>query len=183
MRTPIVAFIFLLLALSTPALAADDKKADAPPPPPPESKKTVDAFLGKWALDGSLTPNGAKEPFKLKGTMECKKAAGGLAVNCTMTAKAPAPIGTMELAALFGYDASRKEVHMFSMTSAGEVHDHKGTWKDDKTLDLGTLNYTEGGKPATETLVFTWADPKTLTFKSVTTGEQASTFDGAAKRK
>jgi hypothetical protein len=35
-----------------------------------------------------------------------------------------------------GAMTQQREVHLFSMTSEGEIHDHVGTWLDDSTLEL-----------------------------------------------
>ena len=37
---------------------------------------------------------------------------------------------------LWSFDRASGKVHLFSVTSEGESHDHMGTWKDDKTLEL-----------------------------------------------
>ena len=36
----------------------------------------------------------------------------------------------------WSFDRSTGKVHLFSVTSEGESHDHVGTWTDDKTLQL-----------------------------------------------
>lgn len=37
---------------------------------------------------------------------------------------------------LWSFDPAKGEVHLFSMTSEGEIHDHVGKWVDDSTLEL-----------------------------------------------
>jgi len=37
---------------------------------------------------------------------------------------------------LWSFDRASGKVHLFSVTSEGESHDHMGTWTDDKTLEL-----------------------------------------------
>jgi len=37
---------------------------------------------------------------------------------------------------LWSFDQATGKVHLFGITSEGEAHDHAGTWKDDKTLEL-----------------------------------------------
>lgn len=37
---------------------------------------------------------------------------------------------------LWSFDRASGKVHLFGMTSEGEAHDHVGTWKDERTLEL-----------------------------------------------
>jgi hypothetical protein len=37
---------------------------------------------------------------------------------------------------LWSFDPATGQVHLFSVTSDGEFHDHVGKWKDDSTLEL-----------------------------------------------
>ena len=37
---------------------------------------------------------------------------------------------------LWTFDQATGKVHLFSITSEGDAHDHVGDWKDDKTLEL-----------------------------------------------
>jgi hypothetical protein len=37
---------------------------------------------------------------------------------------------------LWSFDRASGKVHLFGMTSEGEAHDHLGTWKDERTLEL-----------------------------------------------
>ncbi len=37
---------------------------------------------------------------------------------------------------LWSFDPATGQVHLYSVTSEGEAHDHVGKWKDDKTLEL-----------------------------------------------
>jgi len=37
---------------------------------------------------------------------------------------------------MWSFDRSRGKVHLFGITSEGDAHDHVGTWKDERTLEL-----------------------------------------------
>jgi len=37
---------------------------------------------------------------------------------------------------IWSFDETKGQVHLFSVTSEGEFHDHVGNWKDDTTLEL-----------------------------------------------
>jgi hypothetical protein len=157
----------------------------APPAPPPELKKTVDAFTGTWTFDGTLTGiPGTKGPVKVKETFLCKKAGGGRVVTCTGAAEAPG-LGKVQDEALITYDVEAKVVRFVGMSSLGEVHDHRCTWKDDKTLACEPLALTVDGKPATVDFTVTFTDAKNVTMNETTTLKDGSkfAFDGKGKRK
>lgn len=37
---------------------------------------------------------------------------------------------------MWSFDRTSGKVHLFGMTSEGDAHDHIGTWKDERTLEL-----------------------------------------------
>jgi hypothetical protein len=93
-------------------------------------------------------------------------------------------LGPMEFGILVGFDAEEKLVHLMAMTSNGEIHDHKGAWKDDKTLAFEPLKYKTQGQDATEDLSFTFGSAKEMSFQSVITKADGSkeTFEGKSTR-
>jgi hypothetical protein len=147
----------------------------------PEVKKIVDALSGKWATDAEMTMPGAK-PEKAKLSMECKKIALGAGVSCSMEGKTS--MGPMAETCMIAHDPEGSGVHMMCVTSMGEVHDHKGKWKDDKTLEFEPLKATMEGKPITETVVMTMADAKTVSMTSTTTTANGDmVFSSTSKKK
>ncbi len=172
-------------AKDKPAAPKADKGAamPAPPPPSPEVKQTVDAFVGTWTFEGTVTGMGPA-PIKVKETVVCKKAAGGRVAACS--GKGPLPGGgTYEDSALVTWSDGDKAVRFVGMSSMGEVHDHKCTWKDDKNLTCDPLSTTEMGNPVTVDLHMTWNDPKTISMSEMATAKDGSKsgFEGTGKRK
>jgi hypothetical protein len=152
----------------------------ATPPAAPEIKKTVDAFLGRWTLQSSMTPPGA-QPIKFVETIDCKKAALGRGVYCRDTYKVPG-MGAMEYNYLIAYDTDSKLVHMLALGSSGEVHDHKCSWKSETEISCQPLKGMIDGKPMTEDVAFT-VEGKTLKVAGgVTTAEGNIKFEGTGKR-
>jgi hypothetical protein len=157
----------------------------APPPtppstPPPEVAKTVDAFNGKWTLETTMTAPGGK-PVKFAETVDCHKGAHGRAVICVDRSTVPGEPPT-EYDYLVGYDADTKMVHLFTVGSPGEVHDHRCKWNDDKVLECEPLKATLGGQPITETFAFTFEGNK-LTLKGMTvTADGPIAFEASGKR-
>ena len=155
----------------------------APPAPPPELKKTVDAFVGTWTIDGTATmPGGA--PTKVKETIVCTKAVAGRVASCTGHANVPG-MGKMEDLMIVTYDVEAKKVRVMGMSSLGEVHDHVCTWKDDKTLACDPLQIVAMGNPATVTLEMSWSDAKTVTMNETVTMKDGSkmSMEGVGKKR
>ncbi len=174
-------FVWIVFASSMVSSVAFAEEPKAPPPSP-EVKRTVDAFTGKWAYDVNVTMPG-KPVVKGKLQFDCKKTALGKGVACSAGGSVPG-LGKMEASFMMAYDAWSKAVHVMSVTSDDEVHDHKCTWKDDKKLDCEPLKAGMGGQEITEDLSFT-IEGKTLVLKSVTTMKDGSkmVFEGIGKKK
>jgi hypothetical protein len=189
--------IALLVTILVP-LAAGTAWAKGPPPKataakapvmalakavPDEVKKTVDAFVGRWRFEGALTQAGTTEPLRAKFVFTCRRVAGGRAAACEF--KAPFPGSPpMEEAQLWAFNPEDRKVHLFAVNTAGEVHDHAGTWKDDQTLEFDPLKTTDDGKPIEDSLVVTWEGPKMVRFDAVTSYPNGSivVFRGSGKR-
>jgi hypothetical protein len=69
---------------------------------------------------------------------------------------------------VMGYDAGGKKVHIFSVTNMGETHDHKGDWKDAKTLVV-QYDGTREGKPFVEKISLTFHNPDSYSVSWVAT--------------
>ena len=121
-------------------------------------------------------------PVKFQGTWDCKRIAAGAAAECSMSAEVPG-FGRMEETDLWGYDPETKSVHIMTWNNMGEVHDHHGSWTDDKTIAL-THSATAGGKPVEETFRFEFTGPNEMRFKFTSkTDEGITTFEGHGTRK
>jgi hypothetical protein len=151
------------------------------PVSPPEVKRTVDAMAGTWT--GQMTariPGIPAETFNW--TMDCKPVALGAGVSCTNAGKAS--IGLMSESCLLAWDPEGKAVHYMCVTSMGEVHDHKGHWKDQKTIEFEPLRAGMMGKSMTETLTWHFPEQNTIDKFSVVTMPDGSSmiFEFKAKR-
>ncbi len=128
-------------------------KTAAAPALPPELTKTINAFIGKWTLETTMTPPGGK-PVKFPEAVECHKGSHGRAAICVDRFTAPGE-GPTEYNYLVGYDPDAKVAHLYAVGSPGEVHDHRCVWSGDKVLQCGPLEATLGGQPIKETFSFT----------------------------
>jgi|SRR5215813_6565781 len=150
-------------------------------PAPPEVKKTTESIVGKWS--GQMTAKvGGAPPESFNWTMDCKAVAFGAGASCNNEGKAS--IGPMSESCLFAYDPEGKAVHYMCVTSMGEVHDHKGQWKNDKTIEFEPLRAGMMGKLVTETNRWFFPEPGAISKTSIVTMPDGAsmTFEFNGKR-
>ncbi|MEK6334591.1 MAG: hypothetical protein AABM67_06550 [Acidobacteriota bacterium] len=149
--------LILFLLFAFPARAQKD--TGSRPPVAPEVNHTVDSINGTWL--GKMTANvPGFPPETFDWTMNCTIVARGAGVSCTNTGKAS--IGSMAESCLLAYDQEGKAVHYMCVTSMGEVHDHKGKWKDARTIEFEPLRAGLMGQPIVETLRWHFPDVNTI---------------------
>jgi hypothetical protein len=154
-----IIFLFAVLCVGARGQAQDDKAKPRQSNTPPEVNKTVEAMQGTWA--GSMVANVPGFPAEtFNWTMDCRVVARGAGVSCTNTGKAS--IGVMAESCLLAYDSEGKAVHYMCVTSMGEVHDHKGKWKDERTIEFEPLRAGMMGQQITETLRWYFPDVNTI---------------------
>jgi hypothetical protein len=121
---------------------------------PPEGKRWVDGFVGKWKSKNVKITSGDKDtPGAM--TMSCTRASGGWAALCKATFTA-AGMRPEDDTYLMGWDVGAKQAHMFEVTSMAEVHDHVGTWSDDRSITLVHRGKSAEGQDEEASLTFTW---------------------------
>src|SRR5262249_1560911 len=170
--------VFVLLTLVGGLATA--RAAETAPPPPPELRKTVDAFVGKWVYDSTVTmPNG--KAVKTKLTVDCRKTALGKGAACHWSGNIPGS-GPFEGTAVVGYDTWGKNVRFMGVFSDEEVHDHTCMWQG-STLNCGSLKAGMAGGPITEDLSLMF-EGNASSFNSVLTLADGGkvTFEGKATR-
>ena len=123
-------------------------------------KDLLGRMAGTWTAKEVTAQVGGRH-VKGSSKVTCEKTAGGWAVSC----KVHVDMGPMKIdeADVIGWDANTKSLHVFSVSSDGVAHDHKGTFAND-VLALEYAN-TKEGKPFHEALSFTFKSPKELTWE------------------
>lgn len=150
--------------------------------PPVQVKRTVDALVGQWRFEGSDAEPGVKEQLQVTMAFDCRLAALGAAVACTLVGNV-ANSGPIEAASIVGYDSDEQIVHWMEISSTGEYHDHRGKWKGEMII-FEPLVYKTAGKRYTETFTLSFPSAGTFVLKSVTeTAAGSSTITGTAKRR
>jgi hypothetical protein len=166
--------LITIVTLSVPVLLADN--VPAPPSPQPGSAKLY-ALLGSWSGQAEMK-DGDKPASKVNVKFECRKTSGGWGIRCE-AALTSAEMNYLETD-LFGYDAAAGKVHWYSVTNAGEVHDHVGTW-----TSASRLFVRHTGSDVTEDITLALNGANEMGFEVLTTpaGGATSTMRGSLTKR
>jgi hypothetical protein len=136
----------LLVVAST--FAATTARADDAKRAP--QVEAIRSLIGNWTGKGSVTSEGKSHAVRV--TYDCAESTAAAGIKCKF-GMTGLPGFTYEFDDLWGYSAQDNLTHWYTVTNAGEVHDHRGH------LDMngGFLQY----ETATEGKVFT----ESITFK------------------
>ena len=135
----------------------------------------LERFVGTWKAAGSMTIG--KDVAKVSATWACKRASAKAGVLCTLELKGVPGLPIYAETDLFGYEPGTNTYHWYSVTNAGETHDHVATAVG---LDQPKLQFvhagTQEGKPFKEVIDVTFeAGNKAMTIRAETFVAGAST--------
>src|SRR5688572_5743865 len=102
---------------------AASQTARAEDPKPAPQLEAIRSLIGSWAGRGALTTEGKTHPITM--TYDCTESAGAAGVKCRAVING-IPGFTYTFDDLWGYSAQDKLTHWYTVTNAGEVHDHRG---------------------------------------------------------
>ena len=85
---------------------------------------------------------------------------------------------------LWSFDQASGKMHLFSITSEGDAHDHIGDWKDDQTLELKWKGSYEK-EDLEENIVLKWVSKDQIEIKETfsSKGKTKLVVDYVFKRK
>jgi hypothetical protein len=95
--------------------------------------KLLTQLIGEWQVGIAMKTNDDKIVSGC-GNMTAKEI-DGLGVNSELETHIEGYEDYYEND-MWSFDLASGKVHLFSITSEGDSHDHVGTWKDERTLDL-----------------------------------------------
>jgi len=101
--------------------------------PLPTETSRLNIFLGDWIVEGNLVYMGRL--FKAKGMAKFSLAAAGWGVLAIAKLEIE-NLGAYEEVDLLSFNRSENLFHFFAVTNTGAAYDHRGKWKDDKTLNF-----------------------------------------------
>ena len=132
------------LALLAPASALAD---DALPKPVADLERIV----GDWTGTGSLRMG--KDTAKLAATWSCERTSAKFGVLCRFHVTGIPGVPSYEETDLLGYEPNAQRYHWYSVTNAGETHDHVASVAGAKDDNLRfVFTGTQEGKPFEEVI-------------------------------
>lgn len=109
----------LLAALAATSFARSAAADDKPSP----QLQQLRMWIGTWSGKGTITSEGKTHQVTM--VYDCTESAGAAGVKCRSKILG-LPGFTYEFDDLWGYSAADSLVHWYTVTNAGEVHDHRG---------------------------------------------------------
>jgi hypothetical protein len=137
-----IAKLLAPLALTLPLSAA---AAD----PLPKQVADMQCLVGTWKGGGSMTLG--KDTAKISASWSCKRTSAQFGVLCTFRITGMPGMAAYEETDLMGYEPNTNTYHWYSVTNAGETHDHVAQPSSGKTLSF-VFNGTQEGAPLKETI-------------------------------
>jgi hypothetical protein len=103
--------------------------------------KPLEAFLGKWRGE-SMTFEVEGDILKIDVLLEITEILDGWGVQSFLSTDIPG-FGPFKEVDIWGHDPGSDTIHMFTVTNAGQTHDHAGAFRDDETLVLAYTGYID----------------------------------------
>lgn len=155
----------IALLAAVPAVAVAD--------PLPKPVADMSCLVGTWKGAGSLTTG--KDSAKIAATWNCRRTSAQYGVSCNFRATGIPGMAAYEETDLMGYEPNTNTYHWYSVTNAGETHDHVAKASGSNTMQF-VFNGTQEGKSFKEIIELTFsADSKTITGRAETFVAGAST--------
>lgn len=117
--------------------------------PVPKQVADMECLVGSWKGDGSLVMG--KDSAKINATWTCKRTSARFGVLCTFHVTGMPGGGVYEETDLMGYEPNTNTYHWYSVTNAGETHDHIAPVSNGNTIQF-VFKGTQEGKPLKEVI-------------------------------
>ena len=162
-----------VFALMIPAAATADSL--------PKQVESMQCLIGTWKATGTVAMG--KDTAKVTATWTCKSTSAKFGVLCTLDLAGIPGVPHYAETDLFGYEPNSNTAHWFSVTNAGETHDHVAPMPDGDSAEF-VYTGTQEGKPFKEVVKLTFIDKKNITVRAETfvAGASTSVFDIKAKK-
>jgi hypothetical protein len=113
----------------------------------PKEVTNMDCMLGNWKGTGTMIMG--KDKAKLDATWSCKKTGGDFGILCNLRITGIPGVPVYEETDLMGYEPNSKTYHWFTVTNAGETHDHVAPYSEKSRIRF-TYTGVQEGKPFKE---------------------------------
>jgi hypothetical protein len=149
---------FLALA----GLPLQASAADALPKPVAD----MECLVGQWKGGGTMAMG--PDTAKINATWNCKRTSQQFGVLCSFHVTGIPGVAAYDETDLMGYEPNSNTYHWYSVTNAGETHDHVATPPTGNAIHF-EFQGTQAGKPLKETIDLDFGkDSKHLTGKAET---------------
>jgi hypothetical protein len=132
----LAATVCLLSFLAAPASAADL----------PQPVLDLQRLVGDWSGRGTLAT--AEGELPLQASWRCRRTSARFGVACNLHVTGIPGLTSYEETDLFGYEPNTDSYHWYSVTNAGETHDHVAQREPREFKFEGT----RAGQPLTESI-------------------------------
>ncbi|HVW27368.1 MAG TPA: hypothetical protein VHC69_18520 [Polyangiaceae bacterium] len=141
--------------------------------PLPKPVADMECLVGTWKGAGSFAAG--KDNAKINATWACKRTPSKFGVSCSFQVTGIPGVPIYDEADLMGYEPNTNVYHWYSVTNAGETHDHVAKVPDGSKLQF-VFNGVQEGKPYKEVIDLEFSnDSKSINGKSETFVAGAST--------
>jgi hypothetical protein len=135
-----------ILALAAPQLvSARAARADTLPKPVAD----MECLVGQWKGAGSMAMG--KDTAKINATWSCKRTSAQFGVLCSFHVTGIPGVPAYDETDLMGYEPNSNTYHWYSVTNAGETHDHVAQPPKDNSIQF-VFAGTQEGKPLKEVI-------------------------------
>jgi hypothetical protein len=134
----------LVLSLPVAAVAADSL---------PKPVADMQCLVGHWKGGGSMLLG--KDTAKISATWSCKRTSAQFGVLCSFRVTGIPGVAAYEETDLMGYEPNTHTYHWYSVTNAGETHDHVAQPSSGPMRFVFTG--TQEGKPIKEVIELNFA--------------------------
>jgi hypothetical protein len=163
-----------ILVLAFPLAAAAD--------PLPKPITDMECLVGNWKATGTLSAG--KDSAKVNVTWNCKRISARFGITCAGVITGIPGLARYEETDLFGFEPNSNLYHWFSVTNAGETHDHVAPIPKGGALQF-VFNGTQDGKPFKEVIDLKFApDSRSFALRTETfsSGVSTSVLEAVAKK-
>ena len=133
--------IIAVLSLTTPAFAEEQSL--------PKPVADMECLVGAWKGGGTLGMG--KDKVKLTAAWTCKRTALRFGVTCTFHVTGIPGVPSYEETDLMGFEPNTNTYHWYSVTNAGETHDHVAKVPNGNKIQFVYAGSQEG-KPLKEVI-------------------------------
>ena len=159
-----ISMLITTLTVAVPALAAA---------PLPKPVADMECLIGNWKGGGTLAMG--KDISKIDATWACQRTSSQFGVLCKFHVTGIPGVATYDETDLMGYEPNSNLYHWYSVTNAGETHDHIAKVPEGNTIQFVYTGMQEG-KPFKEVIDLAFSnDSKAVTGRAQTFVAGAST--------